>query len=158
MKCPFCGYYESKVIDTRPAEENASIRRRRECLECQKRFTTYEVVENVQLFVIKKDQRRESFDRNKVLSGIIKACEKRSVSEEQMKKAARDIEIYLQNQLQSEVPSYRVGELVMEKLKDIDEVAYVRFASVYREFKDINTFMSELKTLITDQKGQKRQK
>jgi len=148
MKCPVCGYNESKVIDSRPAEDYASIRRRRECLECQKRFTTYEMIETIPLVVIKKDQRRESFDRNKILSGIIKACEKRSVSEEQMKKIARDIEIYLQNQLQSEVQSHRIGELVMERLKEIDEVAYVRFASVYREFRDINTFMSELKSLM----------
>ena len=148
MKCPVCGYNESKVIDSRPAEDYASIRRRRECLECQKRFTTYEYIETIPLVVIKKDQRRESFDRNKILSGIIKACEKRSVSEEQMKKIARDIEIYLQNQLQSEVQSHRIGELVMERLKEIDEVAYVRFASVYREFRDINTFMSELKSLM----------
>jgi len=152
MKCPACGYSESKVVDSRPAEENASIRRRRECLECQRRFTTYEVIETIPLVVIKKDQRRESFDRNKISKGILKACEKRSVSEEQMKKIARDIEIYLQNQLQPEVPTYRIGELVMEKLKGIDEVAYVRFASVYREFKDINTFMKELKSIITEKK------
>ena len=152
MKCPICGYGESKVVDSRPADDNASIRRRRECLECQKRFTTYEVIETIPIVVIKKDQSRESFDRNKILRGIIKACEKRSVSEEEMKKIARDIEMYLQNQLQPEVPSYKIGELVMERLKEIDEVAYVRFASVYREFKDINTFMNELKALITDKK------
>jgi len=152
MKCPACGYHESKVIDSRPAEENSSIRRRRECLDCQKRFTTYEYVETIPIVVIKKDQSRESFDRNKIMRGIIKACEKRSVTEEQMKAVARDIEVYLQNQLQPEVPSYMIGELVMEKLKDIDEVAYVRFASVYREFKDINTFMKELKALITNKK------
>ena len=152
MKCPVCGYHESKVVDSRPAEENSSIRRRRECLDCQKRFTTYEVVETIPIVVIKKDQRRESFDRNKILRGIIKACEKRSVTEEQMKNIARDVEMYLQNQLQPEVQSYTIGELVMEKLKDIDEVAYVRFASVYREFKDINTFMKELKALITNKK------
>ena len=150
MKCPVCGFHESKVVDSRPAEEYASIRRRRECLECQKRFTTYEVIETIPIVVIKKDQSRESFDRNKVLGGIIKACEKRSVSEEEMKKIARDIETHLQNQLQPEVPSYKIGELVMERLKEIDEVAYVRFASVYREFKDINTFMNELKTLMTE--------
>jgi len=148
LRCPACGYAESKVVDSRPAEECASIRRRRECLECQKRFTTYEVIETIPLVVIKKDQRRESFDRNKLLRGIIKACEKRSVSEEQMKNIARDIETHLQNQLQTEVPSFRIGELVMERLKDVDEVAYVRFASVYREFKDINTFMNELKSLM----------
>ena len=156
MKCPACGYHESKVIDSRPAEEYASIRRRRECLDCQKRFTTYEVVETIPLVVIKKDQKRESFDRNKILSGIIKSCEKRSVSEEQMKKIARDIETHLQNQLQPEVPSNKIGELVMERLKDVDEVAYVRFASVYREFKDINTFMSELKTLMTGRRKKRK--
>ena len=155
MKCPACGYAESKVIDSRPAEEYASIKRRRECLECQKRFTTYEYIETIPLIVIKKDQRRESFDRNKILSGIIKACEKRSVSEEQMKKITRDIETHLQNQLQSEVPSYAIGELVMEKLKEIDEVAYVRFASVYKEFRDINTFMGELKSLMIGRKKRK---
>ena len=152
MKCPVCGYHESKVVDSRPAEENSSIRRRRECLDCQKRFTTYEVVETIPIVVIKKDQRRESFDRSKILRGIIKACEKRSVTEEQMKNIARDVEMYLQNQLQPEVQSYTIGELVMDKLRDIDEVAYVRFASVYREFKDINTFMKELKALITNKK------
>ena len=150
MKCPVCGYHESKVVDSRPAEENSAIRRRRECLDCQKRFTTYEVVETIPLVVIKKDQRREGFDRNKILRGVIKACEKRPVSEEQMKKIARDIETHLQNQLQPEVPSFKIGELVMEKLKEMDEVAYVRFASVYREFKDINTFMDELKVLMTE--------
>jgi len=152
MKCPVCGYSESKVVDSRPADDNTSIRRRRECLECQKRFTTYEIIETIPIVVIKKDQSRESFDRNKILRGIIKACEKRSVSEEEMKKIARDIELHLQNQLQPEVPSYKIGELVMEHLKEIDEVAYVRFASVYREFKDINTFMNELKALITEKK------
>ena len=156
MKCPVCGYIESKVIDSRPVEDNASIRRRRECLECQKRFTTYEGIETIPLVVIKKDQRRESFDRNKLLRGIIKACEKRSVSEEQMKKIARDIETNLQNQLQPEVQSNIIGELVMDRLKDIDEVAYVRFASVYREFKDINTFMSELKALMTGNKRKRK--
>ena len=155
MKCPACGYAESKVIDSRPAEEYASIKRRRECLECQKRFTTYEYIETIPLIVIKKDNRRESFDRNKILGGIIKACEKRSVSEEQMKKITRDIETHLQNQLQSEVPSYAIGELVMEKLKEIDEVAYVRFASVYKEFRDINTFMGELKSLMIGRKKRK---
>ncbi|MCL1794164.1 MAG: transcriptional regulator NrdR [Oscillospiraceae bacterium] len=156
MKCPLCGYIESKVVDSRPAEEYASIRRRRECLACQKRFTTYEVVETIPLMVIKKDQRRESFDRNKLIRGIIKACEKRSVSEEQMKKIASDIETHLQNQLQPEVPSFKIGELVMESLKDIDEVAYVRFASVYREFKDINTFMNELKLMMISRKKKKK--
>ena len=156
MKCPVCGYHDSIVVDSRPAEENASIRRRRECKDCQKRFTTYEYVETIPLVVIKKDNKRESFDRNKILMGIIKACDKRSVSEEQMKKIAWDIEAHLQNQLQPEVPSNKIGELVMEKLKDIDEVAYVRFASVYREFKDINTFMNELKTMMNTQRKKKK--
>ena len=156
MKCPVCGEHESRVIDSRPADENSSIRRRRECSVCQKRFTTYETVETIPIVVIKKDQRRESFDRNKVLRGIIKSCEKRSVPEEQMKRTAKEIETYLQNQLKTEVTSYTIGELVMEKLKDIDEVAYVRFASVYREFKDINTFMSELKSLMTGRKKKKK--
>ena len=158
MRCPACGYHESKVIDSRPAEENSSIRRRRECLDCQKRFTTYETVETIPIVVIKKDQRRESFDRNKMLRGIMKACEKRSVSEEQMKKIAREIESHLQNQLHAEVQSNQIGELVMEKLRDVDEVAYVRFASVYREFKDINTFMGELKTLMTGKGKMKKKK
>ena len=152
MRCPVCDFGESKVVDSRPAEDNTSIRRRRECLDCQKRFTTYEVIETIPIVVIKKDQSRESFDRNKIVRGIIKACEKRSVSEEQMKKIARDIETYFQNQLQAEIPSKKIGELVMEKLKEIDEVSYVRFASVYREFKDINTFMNELKNLMTEKK------
>ena len=152
MKCPACGYHDSKVVDTRPAEENASIRRRRECVKCQKRFTTYETIESLPVIVIKKDNRRESFDRDKIIRGILKACEKRAVSEEQMKQVARDIESQLQNQLQQEITSYKIGELVMEKLRDLDEVAYVRFASVYREFKDINTFMNELKNLMTEKK------
>jgi transcriptional repressor NrdR len=152
MKCPVCGYTESKVVDSRPAEEYASIRRRRECLECQKRFTTYEIIESLPIIVIKKDNRRESFDRGKILRGILKACEKRAVSEEQMTQIAREIEAQLQNQLQQEIPSYKIGEFVMEKLRALDEVAYVRFASVYREFKDINTFMDELKNLMTEKK------
>lgn len=148
MKCPVCNYKESKVIDTRPTDGNTTIRRRRECLECQKRFTTYEVVETVPLVVIKKDHSRESFDRNKLLNGIIRACEKRPVSSEKMQNIASDIETYLQNQLNSEVSTSLIGELVMDRLREADEVAYVRFASVYREFKDINTFMEELKHLL----------
>ena len=155
MKCPACGYTESKVVDSRPSEEYASIRRRRECLKCQRRFTTYEVIETIPLMVVKKDQRRESFDRDKLLRGIMKACEKRPVSEEQMKKIVRDIETNLQNQLQPEVPSFKIGELVMADLKEIDEVAYVRFASVYREFKDINTFLNELKLMMIGRRKKK---
>ena len=154
MKCPVCSHMESKVVDSRPAED--SIRRRRECLECQRRFTTYESVESIPIIVIKKDNRRESFDRNKILRGIFKACEKRPVSEEQMKEMTREIEAQLQNQLQQEIASYKIGELVMEKLKEIDEVAYVRFASVYREFRDINTFMSELKSLMIGQRKKRK--
>ena len=152
MKCPVCGYAESRVADSRPADDNSSIRRRRECLDCQKRFTTYETIESLPVIVIKKDNRRESFDRDKITRGILKACEKRAVSEEQMKQIARDIESQLQNQLQQEITSYKIGELVMEKLRALDEVAYVRFASVYREFKDINAFMNELKNLMTEKK------
>jgi len=148
MKCPVCNYNESKVIDTRPTDGNSTIKRRRECLGCQRRFTTYEVVETVPLVVIKKDLSRESFDRNKLLNGIIRACEKRPVSIEKMQNIATDIETYLQNQLNSEVSSSLIGELVMDRLRGADEVAYVRFASVYREFKDINTFMEELKNLL----------
>lgn len=155
MRCPSCGYTESKVVDSRPTEDNASIRRRRECLDCQKRFTTYEIIESLPVIVIKKDNRRESFDRNKILRGILKACEKCSVSEEQMTKIALEIESQLQNQLQQEITSYKIGELVMEKLRVLDEVAYVRFASVYREFKDVNTFMDELKNLMNDKTDKK---
>ena len=156
MRCPGCGYSESKVTDSRPTEDNASIRRRRECLSCLKRFTTYEIVESMPIIVIKKDNRRESFDRNKVLRGILKSCEKRPVTEEQMTTAALEVEMQLQNCLEREIESYKIGEMVMEKLRDIDEVAYVRFASVYREFKDINTFMDELKNLMTDKKTTKK--
>ena len=151
MKCPVCGYADSRVVDSRPADDGVSIRRRRECSECQKRFTTYETIESLPLVVIKKDNRRESFDREKIIRGILKACEKRAVSEEQMKQTAREIESQLQNQLQQEVTAYKIGELVMEKLRGLDEVAYVRFASVYREFKDISTFMDELKSLMPEQ-------
>lgn len=148
MKCPFCSYEEQKVIDSRPVEENNSIRRRRECLNCLKRFTTYEKVENVSIIVIKKDKNREDFDREKLLNGMIRACQKRPVSLKQLETIATDIETQILNSLNREVTSQYIGELVMEKLKDIDEVAYVRFASVYRQFKDINTFMEELKKLL----------
>ncbi len=144
MKCPNCGYPDSKVIDSRPVEERNSIRRRRECLACQKRFTTFEVIESVQILVLKKDGTRELFDRSKMLSGILKACEKRPVNGEEI---AAEIESELQNALVQEVTSQQIGELIMEKLKGRDEVAYVRFASVYREFKDIDTFLAELREL-----------
>ena len=147
MKCPVCGYTESKVIDSRPSEEGSSIRRRRECLSCQNRFTTYEKIETLPLLVVKKDKTRELFDKNKLLSGIIKACHKRPVTMEQMEEVASDIEAELQNSLSREISSQSIGVLVMDKLKSLDPVAYVRFASVYREFKDLDTFMRELEEL-----------
>lgn len=148
MKCPFCENSDTKVVDSRPTEEGHATRRRRECDKCNKRFTTYEKVEEVVLMVVKKDGTRQSFDRNKVLSGIIKACEKRPVSYETMEKIAIDIERGLNNLMEKEVSSSFVGELIMEKLKDLDEVAYVRFASVYRQFTDVNTFVSEIENLL----------
>ena len=150
MKCPFCSYNESKVIDSRPADEGTSIRRRRECLSCGKRFTTYETVESLPMVVVKKDGSRQSFDKRKVLGGMIRACEKRPVSVNTLEELVTEIEQVLQNEMEREVSSAKVGELVMERLKRVDEVAYVRFASVYRQFKDINTFMEELNTLIKD--------
>lgn len=148
MKCPFCGYEESKVIDSRPTDEGERIRRRRECLKCGKRFTTYEIIESVPILVIKKDKSREAFDRNKLLNGMMRACEKRPVAMDTLEKAVDEIEATLQNSLDREVTSMRIGELAMDKLKDIDEVAYVRFASVYRHFRDINAFMDELSVLL----------
>ena len=148
MKCPYCGYKESKVIDSRPAEEGSSIRRRRECLSCAKRFTTYETVESLPMVVIKKDGSRQSFDRNKVLRGIQRSCEKRPVPVADMERMALEIEQELQNSLEREVSTEYIGELVMDKLRAVDEVAYVRFASVYRQFKDIDTFMKELNKLL----------
>lgn len=148
MKCPFCGQLESKVVDSRPAEEGASIRRRRECLECHKRFTTYETVESLPLVVIKKDGSRQSFDRTKLFNGMMRACEKRPVSFDTLERIAEEIEQELQNSLERETSTERIGELVMDRLKDVDEVAYVRFASVYRQFKDLNTFMAELNKLL----------
>ena len=146
MRCPYCGYKESKVVDSRPADEGSSIRRRRECLQCEKRFTTYETVESLPMVVIKKDGSRQSFDRSKVLRGIQRSCEKRPVPVADMERMAMEIEQELQNSLEREA----IGEKVMEKLKKADEVAYVRFASVYRQFKDINTFMSELNKLLSE--------
>lgn len=148
MKCPFCGYSESKVIDSRPTDEGERIRRRRECMNCGKRFTTYEIIESVPIIVVKKDKSRESFDRSKLFNGLLRACEKRPVSIEAIEKMVDEIESALQNSLDREVTSIRIGELAMDKLKDTDEVAYVRFASVYRQFKDINTFMDELAKLL----------
>lgn len=152
MKCPFCGFEESKVIDSRPADENASIRRRRECFECKKRFTTYEIVERSPLVVVKRDGSRQSFDKMKLINGMLRACEKRPVKLEQIENIAEDIEQELHSRLERETSSEDIGEMVMNRLKDIDEVAYVRFASVYRSFKDINTFMSELSTLLSENK------
>ena len=148
MKCPYCGYDESKVIDSRPTDEGERIRRRRECLKCGKRFTTYEVIETVPIIVIKKDKSRESFDRNKLLNGLLRACEKRPVSIDTLERVVDEIEGSLQNSLDREVPSSLIGKYAMEKLKTIDEVAYVRFASVYREFKDIATFKEELDRMM----------
>ncbi len=152
MKCPFCSFEESKVIDSRPTDEGERIRRRRECMSCGKRFTTYEIIESVPVIVVKKDKSREVFDRDKLFNGMMRACEKRPVSVDVIERAIDDIEAELQNSLDREVTSVKIGELVMDKLKDIDEVAYVRFASVYRQFKDINTFMSELKKLLIEEK------
>ncbi len=150
MKCPACGNIEDKVIDSRPSSDGSSIRRRRECLKCQKRFTTYENIETLPLIVIKKDHSRETFDRNKILNSIIRACDKRQVTLSQMDAVVFEIENALQNTLQNEITSDRIGEMVMEKLKDLDEVAYIRFASVYRQFKDIGAFMNELQKLLAE--------
>lgn len=144
MKCPFCGYEESKVIDSRPTDENSRIRRRRECIRCSKRFTTYEIIEDVPIIVIKKDKSREVFDRNKILKGMLRACEKRSVTVSELETAISEIETTLQSTIDREVTSARIGELIMEKLKLIDEVAYVRFASVYKEFDSAEAFREEI--------------
>ena len=148
MKCPVCGFEESKVIDSRPTDEGERIRRRRECIGCQKRFTTYEVIESLPLVVVKKDKSREVFDRNKLMNSMLRACEKRTVSIHDLEKVTDEIESALLNSLDREVTTAHIGELAMEKLKGLDEVAYVRFASVYRQFRDINTFMDELEKLI----------
>ena len=150
MKCPYCGFEESKVIDSRPTDEGERIRRRRECLSCQKRFTTYELIESLPIIVIKKDKSREVFDRQKLLNGLLRASEKRPVSIDTLDRVVDEIETVLHNTLDREVSSVYIGELAMEKLRDIDEVAYVRFASVYRQFKDINTFMEELSNLLKE--------
>lgn len=150
MKCPFCGHLDSKVVDSRPAEDGASIRRRRECLACHKRFTTFEVMESLPVVVIKKDGSRQSFDRSKLLNGMIRACEKRPVPFDILQQIADEIEQTLQNEMNREIPSDQIGEMVMDRLKEVDEVAYVRFASVYRQFKDISTFMAELSKLLQE--------
>ena len=144
MRCPFCYNMESKVIDSRPTDEGLTIRRRRECIECGKRFTTYEKIEQLPVFVVKKDGRRESFDRDKIMRGLVKACEKRPISLKDLEALVQEIEKQVFNSLEQEITSQQIGQMVMERLKKLDEVAYVRFASVYRQFKDINTFMEEL--------------
>ena len=153
MKCPHCGFTESKVIDSRPTDDYTSIRRRRECLNCFQRFTTYEKIENIPLIVVKKDGNREAYDRNKIMTGIIKACEKRPVALSEMEAVIDDIERGLNNMMEKEVKSTFIGELIMEKLKDLDEVAYVRFASVYRQFTDVNTFISEIEKMLGTKRG-----
>ena len=154
MKCPFCGYLDSKVIDSRPAEEGATIRRRRECMACKKRFTTHEIIEQMPVVVVKRDGSRQSFDRVKLINGMVRACEKRPVSLAQIEKIADEIESEVRGSLEREVSTVEVGEMVMDRLKNVDEVAYVRFASVYRSFKDINTFMEELTKLLGDRSNQ----
>ncbi len=151
MRCPYCSYSESKVIDSRPAEEGTTIRRRRECLSCGKRFTTYEIMERLPLLVIKRDGSRQSFDRTKIITGMVKACEKRPVGADDIERVADEIEQELQSSLEREVSSAQIGEMIMERLKDLDQVAYVRFASVYRQFKDINTFLEELNKMLKEQ-------
>lgn len=148
MKCPYCGAVDSKVIDSRPTEDGEKIRRRRECLSCKKRFTTYEIVETVPLMVVKRDHSREAFDRQKLLNGMLRACEKRPVSYQQLDAAVSNIEQTLLNSYDREITSMYIGELAMDQLKKIDDVAYVRFASVYRQFSDVNTFMAELKDML----------
>lgn len=150
MKCPYCSCEEDKVIDSRPTDEGATIRRRRECLSCHKRYTTYEKVESLPIMVIKKDGSRQLYEREKIRKGILRACEKRNISINQIENVLDAIEAQISNSLEREVTSVFIGELVMEKLKELDEVAYVRFASVYRQFKDINTFMNELNKLLLD--------
>ncbi len=151
MKCPYCGFAESKVVDSRPTDDGASIRRRRECLSCNNRFTTYETVESLPMVAVKKDGSRQSFDRSKILHGMIRACEKRPVPLAELERIADEVEQELQNGLDREIATEHIGELVMDKLRKLDQVAYVRFASVYRQFKDIDTFMSELNKLLAEQ-------
>ena len=152
MKCPFCNYPDSKVVDSRPTDEGTSIRRRRECLRCFKRFTTYETVERLPLMLIKRDGTREPYDRNKLLSGVMKACEKRPVPQARLEQLVDTVEQRLFGTLETEVSSQKIGEMVMQELKNVDEVAYVRFASVYRQFKDINTFLAALNSLLQKKK------
>ena len=150
MKCPHCGFQESKVVDSRHSEDGTSIRRRRECLNCQKRFTTYETVESLPIIVVKRDNSRQPFDRNKIMNGMLRACEKRPVSMQDLETAVNEIEAKVQNSLEREITTEFIGEQVMEKLKALDDVAYVRFASVYRQFKDIHSFMQELNKILEE--------
>lgn len=150
MKCPFCGFLESKVIDSRPTSESKAIRRRRECISCKSRFTTYETIEEIPIMIVKRDGNRESYNRNKILNGIIKSCEKRPISIDEIEKAVDNIEKELSNSLKKEVTSEEIGKLVMRELKALDDVAYVRFASVYKQFKDVNSFMEELKKILDE--------
>jgi transcriptional repressor NrdR len=152
MKCPYCEYEESKVVDSRPTDEGQAIRRRRECMKCSKRFTTYEKIEEIPIIVVKKDKNRESYDRNKLLNGIIKSCEKRPVSMDTIETLVDNIERELSNSLEKEITSEEIGEMIMDRLKNIDEVSYVRFASVYRQFKDVNSFMEELNKILKENK------
>lgn len=151
MRCPYCNYNESKVVDSRATEDSSAIRRRRECLRCSKRYTTFENVENIPISVIKKDSSREPFDRNKIINGLVKACEKRPVSRVQIEEIAHEVEKKLSNDMSIEVNSQYIGELIMDKLKDVDQICYVRFASVYRQFKDIDTFIEEVNKLRSDE-------
>lgn len=152
MKCPYCGFEESKVVDSRSTEDSKAIRRRRECLKCYKRYTTYEKIEDIPILVIKKDSSREYFDKSKIINGLIIACQKRPVSRNQIESIADEVEKKMSNDMLSEIKSEAIGEMIMDKLKAIDEVAYVRFASVYRQFKDVNTFIEEIKNLMSDKK------
>ena len=149
MKCPFCSYEESKVVDSRSTDDNTTIRRRRECLKCNKRYTTYEKIEDFPILVVKKDLTRENFNKEKIVNGLIIACQKRPISRKQMEEIACEVEKNISNSMVTEIPSKDIGEMVMEKLKELDEVSYVRFASVYRQFKDINTFLEEIKNLMS---------
>lgn len=149
MRCPYCGFEESKVVDSRATEDNTTIRRRRECLKCTKRYTTYEKIEDLPILVIKKDLTRENFNKEKIINGLIIACQKRPISRKQIEDIAYDIEKTVSNSMLTEIPTEDIGEMVMARLKELDEISYVRFASVYRQFKDINTFLDEIKNLIT---------
>ena len=150
MRCPYCAYPESKVIDSRPTDENNSIRRRRECIACQRRFTTYEIVESLPIIVVKRDGTRQSFDRNKILNAMVRAFDKRKVEMSDLERITTEIEQTIQNTLEREVSTDKIGEMVMERIKSIDEVAYIRFASVYRRFQDVNSFMREISSLLEE--------